>query len=327
LKVVYFHRKWQEGCFSIEKLFDTIRGALPSGIDPIVAESRFPSRGFFRRAYNIVEASFRQGDVNHITGDVHFLSYLLSRRKTILTIHDCGFALENNGLKRQLLRFFWYVLPVRRVAIVTVISEATREELEKWVTLPPGMVRVVPDCIPKAFTYSEKIFNTAKPRILQIGTQENKNLVRVARALEGIPCHLDIVGKLTDEQQRVLVECGTEYSNAWGVSETELIRKYINCDLVVFVSTYEGFGLPILEGNAVGRPVITSNVSSMPEVAGDAACLVNPYDEAVIREGILKVIGDTAYREELVSKGLKNVLRYNPENIAMKYVELYREVA
>jgi len=327
LKVVYFHRKWHEDCFSVEKLFDTVRGVLPPGIEPIVAVSRFQSRGLFRRAYNIVEAVFRQGDVNHITGDVHFLSYLIRRGKTVLTILDCGFAQKKRGgLKRQLLRFFWYVLPVRRVAFVTVISEATGEELKKWVTIPSGKVRVIPCCIPNTFTYSEKMFNAGKPRILQVGTTENKNLIRVARALDGIPCHLDIVGKLTDEQKQVLSECGIEYSNSWGLPETELIRKYQECDMVVFVSTFEGFGLPILEGNAVGRPVVTSNISSMPEVAGEAACLVDPFDEADIRDGVLKVIHESSYRQELVAKGLINVKRFRPEEIAMQYAELYEEI-
>ena len=327
MKVVYFHRKRYEGCFSVEKLFDTVRDALPSEIEPVVAESRFLSRGFIRRAYIIVEAKFRQGDVNHITGDVHFLSYLLCRRKTVLTILDCGFAEKERGLKRWLLRYFWYVLPILRVGFITVISKAVELELKKLVDFPPGKVRVIPCCIPKIFTYSKKIFNAGKPRILQVGTGENKNLVRVARALDGIPCHLDIVGKLTVDQRRILVECGIEYSNSVGIPERELIRKYLECDLIVFVSTYEGFGLPILEGNAVGRPVVTSNISSMPEVAGDAACLVDPFDEADIRGGVLKVIHEPAYRQELVEKGLINVKRFRPEAIASKYVELYREVS
>ena len=96
--------------------------------------------------------------------------------------------------------------------------------------------------------------------------------------------------------------------------------------MVVFVSTYEGFGLPILEGNAVGRPVITSNISSMPEVAGDAACLVNPFDEAEIRNGVLKVIKESSYRQELVAKGLINVKRFRPEEIAKQYAELYKDI-
>jgi len=264
--------------------------------------------------------------VNHITGDVHFLSYLLSRRKTILTIHDCGFANLSPGFKKQLLRFFWYVLPVRHVALVTVISEATWNELKKWVNIPPQKVRVIPNCISKAFTYFDKSFNSSKPRILQVGTQENKNLARVARALKGILCHLDIVGRLTVEQQRVLAECAIEYCNSWNIPETELIRKYQECDLVVFVSTCEGFGLPILEGNAVGRPVVTSNISSMPEVAGEAAYLVDPFDETEIRDGVLKVINDSSYRQQLVAKGLINVKRFRPEAIAMQYAKLYREV-
>ena len=95
-------------------------------------------------------------------------------------------------------------------------------------------------------------------------------------------------------------------------------------DLLVFVSTYEGFGLPILEAQATGRPVITSNVLSMPEVAGDSACLVDPFDVSSIRKGILKVINDPAYREKLIKRGFENVKRFQPDKIAEQYADIYR---
>ena len=102
--------------------------------------------------------------------------------------------------------------------------------------------------------------------------------------------------------------------------------QYQLADIIVLPSTYEGFGMPILEAQAVGRPVLTSNISSMPEVAGDAACLVNPYDVNEIRAGINKIISDDNYRESLIQKGFENIKRYNPERIATDYYELYQRV-
>ena len=84
--------------------------------------------------------------------------------------------------------------------------------------------------------------------------------------------------------------------------------------------------MPILEANAVGRPVITSNILSMPEVAGDAACIVNPYSIDEIRSGILRIIENANYRESLVERGFVNVQRFEPKKVARQYLEIYAEL-
>ncbi len=86
--VVYFHRKNPHKYISIEAYFKNVRKHLPANVKAVVAESRFYSQGLLKRVYNVLEAACRQGDVNHITGDVHFLALLLKKKKTILTIHD-----------------------------------------------------------------------------------------------------------------------------------------------------------------------------------------------------------------------------------------------
>lgn len=311
----------------MEGAFQVIRSAMPREVECVVAMSKFKSKGILRRVYNIVEAVFRQGDVNHITGDVHFLSYLLRRDKTLLTILDCVFLYNTTGIKRYLLRLFWYVIPAKRVALISVISQSTKEELLKCIKYDPNKIRVVPVCISPAFSPFKKKFNVAKPTILHIGTSKNKNLLRLIEALQGISCKLEIVGKLSEEHLAKLVDFNIQYASSFNLSEAEMVARYHRCDLVAFVSAYEGFGMPILEANAVGRPVITSDILSMPEVAGDSACIVDPYNLTKIREGVMRIISDEAYRETLIQNGFINARRFSPHVIADQYVQLYREIS
>jgi glycosyltransferase involved in cell wall biosynthesis len=271
-------------------------------------------------------AFFEQSDVNHVTGDVHFLTLGLSKRKTILTVHDCVSLHRLTGLKQALFRFFWYTLPVRKANVITVISEFTKQELLQYVDCAPEAVRVIPDPVSTDFYYVRKPFNDITPRILQIGTKTNKNLTRVVQAVEGITCHLRIIGHLSNQQKLVLERANITYSAIADIPDEQVVKEYRDSDLVVFASTYEGFGLPIVEAQATGRPVITSNIPPMTEVAGDAACLIDPRSVNSIRAGIQKVIKDVAYRESLVRKGIENVKRFSPEQIAKQYADLYREV-
>lgn len=326
LRVTYYHRRPQGTNYSIERLFSDIRNALPSEVQYKVALSRFSSRGFWGRIYNIIEAAFRQSDVNHITGDVHFLTFLLTKKKTLLTIHDLVLVERLKGFRKALFFLLWYRLPVKRSAMVSVISESTKKELLHYLKCDAQKIRVIYNCVSEDFIEAPKKFNSRKPVILQIGTSENKNLLRVAEALTEISCHLRIIGELSPLQIAVLHETATKYSFVSNISNVQIVKEYQRCDMLVFVSTYEGFGLPILEAQATGRPVITGNIMSAQEVAGDAACLVDPFDVAAIREGIIKVIDNPMYRNELIRRGLENVERFRPKKISAKYMTLYKEI-
>lgn len=326
MDVVQFHRRPQSGDFSLERLFEEVRAAMPPEVHCTVHTVRFASRGLWKRLYNLFEAMFHQRQINHITGDVHYLALLLRKHRTLLTIPDCASLERLHGWRREVLRLFWYTLPIHRSKLVSVISESTKTELLRHVRCRPEKVRVVPCCLSPGFQRDPQPFRAEQPRILHIGTGRNKNLVRVAEALAGISCRLQVIGRLDAEQEQALSVHRIAYSTASGLSGAEVIAAYRACDLLVFASTYEGFGLPIIEANAVGRPVVTSNVLSMPEAAGDAACLVDPHEVASIRAGIRRVIEDEGYRQALIENGYRNAARFSAETVARKYVELYREL-
>lgn len=327
MTVTHFQRRPHAGQMSIERVFAAVRANMPAGIQCRVFVSRFLSRGLLGRIYNMLEAAFHQGDVNHITGDVHFLALLLHKNRTVLTIHDSASFERLKGARRALLRMFWYVLPIARSKVVTVISESSKKELLRHVNCDAEKIRVVPSCISSDFVRETKEFNSEQPRILQVGTAANKNALRVAEALKSIPCEWLIIGAVSAEQERSFRAFGLTYRVLGPLNAAAVNEAYRSCDLLVFASTYEGFGLPILEANAVGRPVVTSNLLSMPEVAGDAACLVDPYDPQSIRAGVLRVINEPEYRAELVSNGFRNTTRFSAAKVAGQYAEIYRELA
>jgi glycosyltransferase involved in cell wall biosynthesis len=105
-----------------------------------------------------------------------------------------------------------------------------------------------------------------------------------------------------------------------------LIMVYRECHIVYFASTYEGFGLPIIEGMSIGRPVVTSNISPMKDVANGAALLVDPNDWSMIRMAILSLMGSKDIYQELIQKGLANARRYQADSIASKYLALYSSI-
>jgi glycosyltransferase involved in cell wall biosynthesis len=328
LRVVHFNRKPRlVGNHSIETYYKQIREQAPANISITSFVSKYESSGLFKRLYNVVEAFFHQGDINHVTGDVHFLTLLLKKKKTILTVLDCGMLKDNSGWKRTILKLCWFDLPISRVSYITAISESTKNDLLEVVSFPGERVKVIYVCVSDIFRPATKVFNENEPRILQIGTASNKNLERTIRALKEIPCTLVIIGKEVLTTEQLLKENNIKYEwHKHMLTEEQVYKEYIKADIVSFVSTLEGFGMPIVEANATGRVVITGNTTSMPEVAGNAALIVDPFDVAAIRDGLLKLITDATLRDTLIKNGFENIKRFSKEKIVKEHYELYRQV-
>lgn len=323
VRVTHFHRRPLQGAHSIERLYEDVRGALPPRFFVTVSINRWFSRGIMRRLGDAIRATWHQGDVNHVTGDVHYLTYFMHRARTVLTIHDCVALTTATGFRRWALWFFWFWLPLRRSAAIVVISETTKQELMAHTKCPESRIVVIHNSVSKEFAPCPRRFDAQVPRILHIGCTPNKNLERHAAALSAIACRLVVVGSMTPSQRQTLARHGIDYVSRSDLSRFQLLAEYQECDMLLFASTYEGFGLPIVEAQAVGRPVVTSNTSSMPEVAGDAAILVDPFDVESIRRGVLQVIHDADHRNDLVRRGFENAKRFQSEQVAQRYADLY----
>lgn len=327
MTILYLFRSPGTG-YSIEQLFDAVRvEAARRGVPTRAVRLPHISRGLRTIWQNLRFVRKLTADLFHVTGDVHYAALALPASRTILTIHDC-FLLTNNRkrpLRYAVFWLLWYYLPIRRAGVVTAVSEKTRQELIRYVGRIAQRVQVIPNGYDPAFRYSPTVFNHAQPRLLQLGTAPHKNVSRLIAAIEGMPCVLIIVGPLTSKTTEELRQRHIQYRHYVDLGKEQVTQLYHESDIVTFVSIQEGFGMPILEANAIGRAVITSAVSPMRELAAGAAHLVDPTNPTTIRTGIEQLVRDDLYRQRLIDAGLENAQRYTIHLTADRYKRLYEK--
>ncbi len=233
---------------------------------------------------------------------------------------------------------------VTRADAVIAISEHTRQDLIRIFDFPPERVEVIYQGIadsyfettPEGAAAVRAKYRLDKPYILHVGTIEpRKNINTLFDAYEKLPASLReefpliLVGSIgwADEATIKRVESppeGVRYLRY--IPEEDLPFLTAGATVCVYPSLYEGFGLPLPQAMATGVPVLTSNVSSLPEVAGDAAVLVDPRSQAEITAGLERLLTSSSLRADLIAKGLKRVERFRWEQSAKQTWDYFERV-
>lgn len=327
-KIIFFIRKKRKiGNNSIENYFNTVVSNVNTEFDSKLIAMPFFSNGLINMVLNSIFCFFNQGDVNHVTGDIHYVTIFLKKSKTILTIHDCGRILDLSGIKLSIYKLLWFDLPINKSRFITTVSEYSKEEILKYTNCKIDKINVIHVCNDEDFKKRPEKIISEIPIILQIGTTKNKNLENLIIALKNLKIKLIIIGPVSHKINKLLKNYVFAYEVFdYNLSKNELIDQYYKSDILTFVSTLEGFGMPIIEANSIGIPVLTSNITSMPEIAGEAALMVNPYDINEIKSGILKLISDSVYRNDLIIKGFQNTTRFNSKIITNEFIKLYKKI-
>lgn len=278
-----------------------------------------------------------------------FIPPAWTRCPSVITVHDLAFLLYPRFLTRESARYYGQVdLAARQADHIIAVSNSTKRDTIRLLGVPESKITVIYEAAHPLFTpladdvareFVRARYDLPAEFILFVGTIEpRKNLPTLLRAFKLLreryksPAVLAIAGNrgwLIEEVDRVIAELqlGDTVRFLGGVRNEELVYLYNAASVFVLPSFYEGFGLPPLEAMACGTPVIVSNVSSLPEVVSDAGLLIAPDDVEGLAVAMVRVLSDSALRDELRAKGLKRAQTFSWERAARETLAVYRQVA
>lgn len=263
--------------------------------------------------------------------------------KKVLTVHDLSFMTHPETAHPALKRFLDTAVPrsIDRADLVLADSMATRNDLVDLLGTSSEKIEVLYSGVESRFTritdinalksVFERYNIPPEPFILSVGTlSPRKNFTALVRALavSDLPHHLVIAGGKgwqTDPLYQVIDELSMQdrVTVTGFVSEADLPALYSAADIFALVSLYEGFGLPLLEAMACGTPIVTSGVSSLPEVAGEAALYVDPLDSDQIAGALVLLANTPSLKEKLVKQGMIQKEKFSWENAASELHQYY----
>ncbi len=269
--------------------------------------------------------------------------------RTLLTVHDLSFVRAPETTTPVLKAYLDVVVPrsVRRASHVLADSQATKDDLVELYGTPPDKVTVLlggvnPEFAPvtdmaRRKAACQRYDIPDNPYVFSVGTvQPRKNYARLIAALDALgpqfaDVHLVIAGGRGWLDGPIYREVETRGLAArvhftGFVRDEDLPALYTEAVCLAYPSLYEGIGLPVLEAMACGIPVVTSNISSMPEIAGDAALLIDPYDVAQLTEALRRLLADDALRADLVGCGFDQAAYFTWERAAQQLRDIYRRM-
>jgi glycosyltransferase involved in cell wall biosynthesis len=278
-----------------------------------------------------------------------FLLPPVLRARTVLTVHDLSFVRVPEYAHPSVHEYLVHSVPrsAQRADLILAVSAATRQDVVELLGVPEGRVQVIYEGVDGRFRSVEdeqtlaavrRRYNLERPFVLGLGTLEpRKNFRGLVEAFARLRerRHLEhelvIVGRkgwlyepIFERVQELGVERQVRFLGF--AADEDLPAIYTLASCLAYPSFYEGFGLPVLEAMACGTPVVTSHSSSLPEVAGSAALLVDPHDADSLADALDRVVFDDGLRAELRAAGLERARRFTWERAAQELVAAYRSV-
>jgi glycosyltransferase involved in cell wall biosynthesis len=256
--------------------------------------------------------------------------------RSVVTVHDLAFRLlPKSHTAASRAYYAGLERSVRQAARVICVSEATKHDVLAAVPESTGKVRVVYEAPDPAYTLDGPAHVQARPYFVVVGTIEpRKNVAGIIRALALIPAasrpELRVVGApgtAFDEVRSLVATLGLERDVVFlGRRPTaEVAALHRGALALVYPSLLEGFGLPIVEAMSCGAPVITSDRSSMAEIAGGAALTADPHDVDALAAAMSRVAADAALRQELRARGRQRVAEFSWERAASQTLAIFEE--
>lgn len=294
----------------------------------------------WRRVWSGVRAKGDGVEVFH--GLSHELPYGLgSDVKKVVTMHDlivCRypefFKPADRVIHRLKMRH-----ACREADVVVAISEQTKHDLEEMMGVPGGKIKVVYQSCDPIFWKEEirnkkeeliKKYNLPEKYIICVGTlEERKNQLKVIEAMEQLPKEvgLVIVGRPRGEYGKRVLNCASGRVRVLTNAEfSDFPALYAGAVASVYLSVFEGFGIPVLESMCCDCPVVTSNVSSMPEAGGGAALYASPDDAAMVATHLNHLLEDEDFRQQTIEKGRTQRMKFAPEKVTADMIAVYRSL-
>jgi glycosyltransferase involved in cell wall biosynthesis len=328
----------QDGSTSMHLYKQDVLKHFSDDVDADVVEPNIFKNWFFIFSYKHLIYPFRpiKSNLIHILDQSYgHLLYFHPFKKKIITCHDIipiVYPKASTFIGRILFRA--YTFGFRFSDKVLTISENTKQDLVNYCNLDPKKIEVITYGIDSFFHKVEtNSQDETRKFILAVGHVKYKNILGVLKCLNELvkidrKFHLLKINKLHPDELEFIKKNNLEqHITVYQKLNSEEIREmYSMAKVLLFPSFYEGFGRPILEAMACECPVVTSNRASIPEVAGNAAILVDPDNIYEMTQAVLKLTMDMRLREEYISKGLNNCKRFSWKKHTREIEEIYRKV-